>query len=334
MIKTTLILTGLIILNACGTTDRKNGRQTLGTKNDSVVFEKLASIPTFSSDSAYYYVEKQVSFGPRVPNSDAHRRCGEWFVETLTRFADTVYVQNMRLRAYDGTLLNARNIIGSFQPANRNRILLCAHWDTRPWADYDPDPINHYKTFDGANDGASGVGVLLEIARVLSISQPRVGVDIILFDAEDYGKHRLSNAPDQDTWALGSQHWARTPHIRDYNARYGILLDMVGAVNATFKHEGHSLMYAPHVVRKVWNITQNLGFGQFFINREGGFILDDHYYINKIRQIPTINIIDQRDHTSHGFFDYWHTLRDNMDPIDPLTLQAVGQTVLAVVWLE
>jgi hypothetical protein len=296
--------------------------------------EVSIEIPVFNSDSAYYYMEKQVSFGPRVPNSDSHVACGDWLQNKLEKFSDTVYVQTARVRAFDGTVLNIRNLIGSFQPENRNRVLLCAHWDTRPWADHDPNPENHYTTFDGANDGASGVGVLLEIARLLSQLDSRVGVDIIFFDAEDYGKHRLSNIQDQDSWALGSQYWSRNPHRSDYYANYGILLDMVGAFNASFKHEGYSLMYAPNYVKKVWDIANSQGFDNYFLNTEGGFIIDDHYYVNTIRKIPVINIIDQRTDTPHGFFEYWHTMGDNMDAIDPLTLQAVGQTVTAVIYQE
>jgi hypothetical protein len=294
----------------------------------------LVRVPQFNADSAYYFVEKQVSFGPRVPNTQAHRACGDWLVETLQEYADTVYQQTMRLRAYDGTILNARNIIGVFQPQKRNRILLCAHWDTRPWADYDPDPANHFKPFDGANDGASGVGVLLEVARILSNENPNSGIDIIFFDAEDWGQHANIQRFEPDSWALGSQYWARNPHISDYNAKYGILLDMVGASGATFKHEGYSLDFASNIVRKVWNTAQRLGYGQFFLNRPGSRITDDHYYINTIRHIPTINIIDQRNEYGHGFFEHWHTIYDNMDAIDPITLKAVGQTVLTVILEE
>jgi len=334
MIKIIIITICILVLYSCDTSIRRNRGQTIENQEEISIQERIANMPIFNADSAYYFIERQVMFGHRVPNTEAHRACGDWLIEKMTHFADTVYVQSMQLRAYDGTLLDTRNIIGSFQPENPNRIMLCAHWDTRPWADYDPDPANHFTSFDGANDGGSGVGVLLEIARLLSITQPGVGVDIIFFDAEDYGRHRLSTAPDQDSWALGSQYWSNNPHIVDYNARFGILLDMVGAANATFKHEGYSMMYAPQVVREVWRIARNQGFGQFFINREGGFIIDDHYYVNKIRQLPTINIIDQRDYTIHGFFDYWHTMRDNMEAIDPVILKAVGQTVLAVLWLE
>ncbi len=291
-----------------------------------------ARIPEFNADSAYYFVERQVAFGPRVPSTEAHRQAGQWLTKTMEGFADTVYLQQTRVRAYDGTILNIKNIIGVFRPEQRRRILLCAHWDSRPYADHDPDPEKHYTPIDGANDGASGVGVLLEVARLISKSQPNTGVDIIFFDAEDYGNHRFSDRPEQDNWALGSQHWARNPHRLDYNARFGILLDMVGAADATFKREGYSMLYAPNVVRKVWEIAHRLGYGHMFLNREGGYVTDDHYYINTIRNIPTINIIHQDQSTPHGFFPEWHTTGDTMDVINPFTLKAVGETVLRVVY--
>ncbi len=290
--------------------------------------------PTFNADSAFNFVARQVAFGPRVPNSEAHRQAGKWLTETLGRFSDTIYLQETRVRAYDGTVLNIKNIIGVFQPENRRRILLCAHWDSRPYADYDPDPANHFTPIDGANDGASGVGVLLEIARLISQQAPDVGIDIIFFDAEDYGRHRFSNLPDRDTWALGSQHWARNPHRPDYFARFGILLDMVGASDPQFKREGYSMLYAPNIVRKVWEAANRLGYGHIFLNRDGGFVTDDHYYVNTIRNIPTINIIHQDETTEHGFFPQWHTLGDNMEVIDPITLRAVGETVLSVIYSE
>ncbi len=288
--------------------------------------------PLFSADSAYNYIEKQVSFGPRVPNTEAHREAGNWLAATLGGFADTLYLQETRVRAYDGTVLNITNIIGVFQPDKRRRILLCAHWDSRPYADYDPDPASHYTPIDGANDGASGVGVLLEIARLLHAQAPDIGIDIIFFDAEDYGRHRFSDRPDEDSWALGAQHWARNPHRPDYFARFGILLDMVGASDAIFKREGYSMLYAPNIVRKVWETAQRIGYGHMFVNRDGGFITDDHYYVNMIRNIPTINIIHQDDSTPHGFFPQWHTLADNMSVIDKYTLRAVGETVVAVIY--
>ena len=143
--------------------------------------------PSFNADSAYAYVEKQVSFGYRVPNTPAHKACGDYLVSELKRFGAQVYEQEATLKAYDGTPLESRNIIGSFNPDKDKRILLFAHWDTRPYSDHDPDPANHKKPLDGADDGASGVGALLEIARQMGMKAPEVGVDIIFFDAEDYG---------------------------------------------------------------------------------------------------------------------------------------------------
>ncbi len=296
--------------------------------------EVQISVPSFNADSAYHYIERQVAFGPRVPNTDSHREAGKWLANTLGSFADTLYTQETRVRAYDGTVLNIKNVIGVFQPESRRRVLLCAHWDTRPYADWDPDPEYHYTPIDGANDGGSGVGVLLEIARLMSQEKPNIGVDIIFFDAEDYGRHRFSDLPDEDSWALGSQHWARNPHRIDYNARYGILLDMVGASGATFKRESYSMLFAPHIVRKVWEAASNLGYGHMFPDRDGGFVMDDHYYINTIRDIPTINIIHQEEGTEHGFFPEWHTMGDTMDVIDRYTLRVVGETVLHVIYNE
>jgi hypothetical protein len=323
----TIILCLTMAFAGCKGGDREPSDRRDGTRG-----AQRGDVPVFNADSAYYFVERQVLFGPRVPNTQPHIEAGNWLFETLAGFSDTVYVQSSKVRASDGTILDIRNFIGSFQPDKVNRILLCAHWDSRPWADHDPDPANHYKPIAGANDGASGVGVLLEIARLLHITAPHVGVDIIFFDGEDYGQHRLTDTRDNDSWALGSQLWSTRPHTPDYNARFGILLDMVGARDATFKHEGYSMMYAPNIVRRVWNTARNAGYGSFFVNTEGGYIIDDHYYINRNRHIPVINIIDQRDNTPHGFFPYWHTVGDTMDVIDAQTLKAVGQTVLTVIW--
>lgn len=295
---------------------------------------KKVEVPDFNADSAYIFVEKQVSFGPRVPNTESHKKCSEFLIETLERFSDTVYVQKAKVRAYDGTVLNIKNIIGSFNPEKRKRVLLCAHWDTRPFADYDPDPENHYSPIDGANDGASGVAVLLEIARLLNNTPIDKGVDIIFFDAEDYGEHANHKSSSADTWALGSQHWAKNPHIGNYYANYGILLDMVGAENAKFYHEEYSYYFAPGIVRKVWDTAHNIGYSDFFIKQRVGHILDDHYYINTIRNIPTINIIHQNMSSGHNFFEQWHTMDDTIDYIDPETLKAVGQTVTTVLYKD
>jgi hypothetical protein len=293
-------------------------------------------VPEFNADSAFHFVERQVQFGPRVPNTAEHAACAAYLVSELGRFADTVIIQSFRARAFNGTILNGKNIIGSFYPEKTNRIFLCAHWDTRPFADYDPDPANHNKPIDGANDGASGVGVLLEIARQLASNRPGIGVDILFFDLEDYGPPQDAQQRGQgDWWALGSQYWSRNPHQINYHARFGILLDMVGATDAKFKMEGFSMYYAPGLLKNVWNIAHRIGFGNYFLFEQGGYIEDDHKYINEILKIPTINIIHLDSQSSNrSFFDHWHTMNDTMENISPQTLKVVGQTVLTVIFEE
>ncbi|MBN1340053.1 MAG: M28 family peptidase [Bacteroidales bacterium] len=290
----------------------------------------------FDADSAYHFVEKQVAFGPRVPGSQAHENCRIYLTAKLSDYADKAIVQPFKARVFNGTIMNGYNIIGSFDTLNTKRILLCAHWDSRPFADYDPDPEKHNQAIDGANDGASGVGVLLEAARQFKIRKPGIGVDIIFFDLEDYGEpsgDQFSGKPD--TWGLGSQYWSRNPHKPGYTARFGMLLDMVGNEEATFLMEGFSMEYAPKIVRKVWTIAGRIGFSNYFLFKDGGYITDDHYYINKITGIPTINIIHLTDKSPNGsFFNEWHTISDNMAVIDRKTLQVVGLTVLNTVYNE
>lgn len=293
-------------------------------------------IPVFNADSAFGFVRTQVEFCPRVNNTKAHQKCATFLSEKLREFSKDVIVQSGTVKAFDGTSLGFQNIIATFGPSGNNRILLGAHWDSRPFADHDPDEANFYKAIDGANDGASGVGVLLEIARQLSLKPPPIGVDIILFDAEDYGPPEAlqDNKNSGDFWGLGSQYWAKNPHYPDYYAKYGILLDMVGAGGATFLMEGVSMEYAPDIVKKVWDIGNQIGYSSFFIYQRGGYITDDHYYVIRDRGIPMIDIIDL-DHTSEtGMYRHWHTVEDKLDKIETGTLRAVGQTVLTVIYSE
>lgn len=290
-------------------------------------------VPTFNADSAYRYTAEQVAFGPRVPNSEAHRACGEWLAQTLERFGAQVTSQHVTLRAYDGTPLQARNIIGSYKPETKKRVLLCAHWDSRPWADEDPDPKNHHTPILGANDGASGVGVLLEIARHLQAQPTEIGIDIIFFDAEDYGEHSsYTGNYDGIAWCLGSQYWARVPHTEGYMARFGILLDMVGGKGARFYQEVISKNFAQHIVDKVWKAAHASGLGEWYPYEEGGVITDDHLPINQIARIPCIDIIGHYPET--GFAPTWHTMDDTMENIDPMVLRAAGQTVMQVIYNE
>ena len=293
---------------------------------------KQQNVPAFDADSAWVFVENQVKFGPRVPNSEAHVACGNYLASELKRFGAQVYEQEATLTAYNGTQLKAKNIIGSYNPENSKRVLLFAHWDSRPYADHDKDPANHKKPIDGADDGASGVGVLLEMARQFSIKSPAIGIDIIFFDAEDYGTPEFVKEYKENTWCLGAQFWAKNPHVKGYKADFGILLDMVGAKNASFFKEATSMRYAPQIVEEVWSTARDLGYGKFFINAEGGAITDDHQYVILGRNIPCIDIIYTDPESDNGFGPHWHTQNDTMDNIDRETLKAVGQTVLKVVY--
>lgn len=279
----------------------------------------------FSEDSAYRYVQEQVDFGPRVPGSMSHGMAATYLENKLSMYCDTAFVQHGSAQSYLGKHVEIKNIVGSFHPEKRKRILLCAHWDTRPFADQDKE--NPTTPADGANDGASGVGVLIEVARQLQVQRPNAGVDIIFFDAEDMGNSQGA----AESWCLGSQYWARTPHTKNYVARFGILLDMVGPKDAVFAIEGHSWQYAQPYVKKVWNTASSLGHGKNFVNYQGGQLIDDHLFINQIIGIPTLDIIHYDALKNSGFGDFWHTHKDNMESIDKNSLKAVGETVFKVV---
>ena len=294
--------------------------------------------PSSNADSAYVYCKTQCDFGPRTMNSEAHDRCGDWIMAKFRQFGLTVTPQRVTLNGYDGTPLRSTNIIASYRPELAERILLCAHWDTRPWADNDPDSANWRKPVVGANDGASGVAVLLEVARLLGSDTTKlaVGVDFVCFDAEDWGVPRWSDATDNgDSWALGAQHWSANPHKQGYKAKFGILLDMVGGQGAQFWREGMSMQYAPDLVKRVWAAAETVGFGSYFINRDGGYVTDDHVPVNEKAKIPTIDIIPfYPDCQASSFGPTWHTVNDTMENIDKATLGAVGQTVVQVLYSE
>lgn len=329
MIKILSILLMCALLS-CGNKGKEEAGTTAGTGQAAVAATTPA--PAFDADSAYRFVEAQVAFGPRVPNTEGHVRCGDYLISELKRFGAEMYVQEMTLTAYNGERLACRNIIGSYNKDNPRRILLFAHWDTRPYADHDADPGRIKEPIDGADDGASGVGVLLEIARQLNRQAPGMGIDIIFFDAEDYGAPDFAQSNQPDTWCLGSQFWAKNPHQPNYKADYGILLDMVGSKNATFYREATSMRYAARTVEMVWSLARDLGYGRFFVNSEIGPITDDHQYVIAGRGIPSIDIINYAPENDHGFGSHWHTHNDTMDVIDRATLKAVGETVLNVIY--
>ncbi len=296
---------------------------------------KTVNVPQFYSDSAYLYTKNQVDFGARVQNTKAHDKCAVYLAAELKRFGAEVIEQKADLTAFDGTVLKSVNIIGSYNPKAEVRILLFSHWDSRPWADHDPKPENRKKPVMAANDGGSGVGVLLEMARLMGKNQPTVGVDILFVDSEDYGQpESVGGESSENSWCLGTQYWAKNPHVAGYTARFGILLDMVGAPQAAFYREQASDYYAESVVTKVWSQAQSLGFGNYFRNQKGGSITDDHIFINQIIGIPSIDIIHYDPNSGTGFGTYWHTTHDTMDNVDKNTLNAVGTTLMHVVYNE
>lgn len=275
----------------------------------------------FDGQAALALAQQQCDFGPRVPATPAHAKCAEWLATTLRASCDTVIVQQGKVITGQGNTLGIKNIIGVINPKADKRLLLLAHWDTRPWADNDPDPANHKKPVMGANDGASGVAVLLQLARQLKAEGTSLGVDILLVDAEDMGI-----TDNEESWGLGTQYWTQHPHVTGYKPLFGILLDMVGANDASFTQEYYSLQYAGGFVDAVWRCAA----GDNFKNRAGGAVTDDHVFVNTAG-IPCIDIIDMRSDSETGFCPVWHTVDDTMDHISPHTLAQVGQTLINVI---
>lgn len=335
MKKTFIFIAIAAVLCGCGE-KRKPSTITTNDKPKTTV-----TVPQFNADSAYAFVKAQTDFGPRVPGTEAHEQCAAWLADKLGSYADTVIVQDFRSRIFNNKGFDGKNIIASFNPKAPKRIILCAHWDSRPFADHDPDEANWNHPIDGANDGASGVGVLIENARCFSPKtlNEKVGVDIILFDLEDYGPRQDQAEQYYDDrrnyWALGSQYWSSHPHIPGYTANYGVLLDMVGNSNPNFMKEYYSQGYAAWLSNKVWRIAQNLGYHQYFVNELGEPISDDHLPMNEIAGIPTIDIIDLQPESSNQCFpETWHTLQDNFENIDKNTLGMVGNVLNHLVHQE
>ncbi|MBR6891645.1 MAG: M28 family peptidase [Bacteroidaceae bacterium] len=312
----------LLLLAAC-----KNGTTTTET-----VYEQQS--PDFNADSAYLYIAEQCAFGPRVMNSEAHDACAAYIAAKFESFGAQVVNQDAEGTLYDGTKVQMRNIVASYNLDNPVRLIICSHWDSRPWADHDANADNHRTPIDGANDGASGVAVMMEIARQIQQKTPEIGVDLICFDAEDCGTPEWDDHGEDNswTWCIGSQYWAGKHHIDGYTARYGILLDMVGGSNCVFEKEAYSMAYAPSVVDKVWSKAIRLGYGDLFKNANGGGVTDDHVQVN-MSGIPCIDII-ARDANDNTFCKTWHTKNDNVGNINKQTLKAVGQTVMEVIYTE
>lgn len=320
-----IVFAGVVFLAAC-----KDGKKTTSTVTEE---KQKAVIPSFNEDSAFAFVKKQVEFGPRVPGSKAHSNCADYFVKTLTQYGASVYVQNGNVKTFDGKTFDLKNIIASFNPKETKRVMFAAHWDTRPFADQDTKDQD--KAIDGANDGASGVAVLLEVARQFSLKNPAMGVDLILFDVEDYGQPENSKYPEmQDSYCLGSQYWAKNPPIPNYHPQYGVLLDMVGGENVYFTQEEVSRTYAPQVLEYVWQKAAQAGYSSNYSYEHTSAIIDDHYYVNAIANIPMIDLIHHDASSTSGFWKHWHTHNDKLENIDKKSLKVVGQTLMELSYSE
>lgn len=306
-------------------------------KSNKQVEEVLNPVgPAFIADSAMAYCQAQCDFGPRTMNSKAHDLCEEWIINKFKGFGLEVETQKADLTGWDGTKLHSTNIIARFNPQAERRILICAHWDSRPWADNDPDSTNWRKPVLAANDGASGVGVMLEVARLLQNDTTlAIGVDLVCFDAEDYGTPQWAekNEDSENTWALGAQYWAKNLP-EGYKPQFGILLDMVGGQGAKIYQEQLSLRYAASIVDKVWSAARHAGYSSVFVNEVGGQITDDHVPVN-MAGIPTVDVIPfYPDCRQSSFGPTWHTINDDMEHLDANTLKAVGQTLIQVIYSE
>lgn len=269
--------------------------------------------PDFRADTAMALLERQVAFGPRVPGTAGHRAQLEWMTSYLRERADTVILQPFTHTGPRGEELAMTNVFARFRPELRDRVLLVAHWDTRPTADSEATPERRAQPIPGANDGASGTAVLLEMANVLSSHSPPLGVDLLFVDGEDY-------APDH--MYLGAKHFAANKPA-GYEPWYGILLDMVGDQDPEFPQEGYSVRYAPEVVDRVWRMAERLGYAGMFPRRVGIPIQDDHVPLNEAG-IRTIDIIDFHYGPNHA---YWHTLDDTVEHVSTEGLEGVGTVV-------
>lgn len=320
-----LLLIGTVLLICgCGLESSESDGKTKEAKTPTEV-----TAPKINADSAFAFVVTQIAFGPRNPGSRGHAFCKEWLAQRLGEYADTLILQNFTAKMPSGKTQTGTNIMGMFNPKASERILLAAHWDTRAIAEEDPEPGLRNKPIMGADDGASGVAVLLEVARQLSIAPLNIGVDIVFFDLEDQG---ISGSGDIESWCLGSQYWSRNLPVKPYNPRFGILLDMVGSKSPRFTKEAISMNFAPDVMNRVWQIAAGMGYGGFFVQDKTGPITDDHYFVNTLAKIPMINIINRPANSKTGFGDYWHTHADNLDIIEPRSLQIVGNVLMSVLY--
>ena len=317
MKRTLFLLMITVVLSSCSQNSKKDQAQQMKqSKEGQTAKVPTVPVPQFDGKTAFDYLVHQVSFGPRAPNTDAHQQCLQYLQQQLSRYADSVELQKFDVPGYDGTVLHLTNIIAHFNMKSANRVLLTAHWDSRPRADHQPGGAVD-KPIPGADDGASGVAVLLEMARGFKQSPPPVGVDIILWDGEDYGREG-----DLNYYCLGAKYWAATKPF-SYQPLFAVNLDMIGQKGLEISKEGYSMEYARDVVDLIWNAAADLGVTQF-VDRTGDDIYDDHIQLDNVG-IKAIDLID---------FDYkyWHTLEDTPDKCSPESLTAVGRVLLDVLY--
>lgn len=307
-----------------------SGTKSSGSQQESVsVSRGFEAKAEANADSLYGFVARQVELGPRTPGSEAHEACGDMIVGMLKGYGiDSVAEQYASVTTFDGKRFKARNIMGCINPSCNRRVLLLAHYDTRPWADNDLDEASRATPVVGANDGGSGVAILLEVARLLGRNEPdSVGIDLLFVDMEDSG----DSGGDEDTWCLGTQEWVKQmPYTAENRPRYGILLDMVGGHDACFHREYFSEQAAAPHVDRIWAVARESGYGDRFVNRRGGAVVDDHIHINRAG-IPCVDIIESVNADTGSFNPTWHTTGDDMSGIDRNSLKAVAQTVLNAV---
>lgn len=320
-----LALASASLFASCG-----GNTKTAAPKADAIV---LATCPTFVADSAFRYIQEQCAFGPRLTGSQESALCCQYIQDQFTRLGAKVQLHESIVTIYDGTRLKCKNIIASLNPDNPDRILFCSHWDSRPWADNDPDEQNHHTPVLAANDGASGVAVMMELARILQQQPVATGIDFVCFDAEDMGTPQWAEDTDQDeVWCLGSRNWAQWAVENHYSARFGVLLDMVGGRGNTFSQEMISQQYAEPIVDLIWHLAGQIGYGHYFPLTDGGYLMDDHVNVNKIARIPCVDIVPYYQDGPSSFGPTWHTVKDTPENIDPNVLEAVGQTLTQLIY--
>jgi glutaminyl-peptide cyclotransferase len=322
MKKILLILIGLAILCLNCNKDKKQ------PEPEQKKFNFVAKqAPQFDKERAWGFLVDQVNFGPRNPNSAPHDACLQYLKNKLQECTQNVSLQNFTRVGYNNEVLKMTNIIASFEPQIGIRVLLVAHWDSRPRADKEKDPKKQNQPIPGANDGASGVAVLMELAKAMKDNPPPIGIDILLVDGEDYGKES-----DLENYFLGARYFVETK-ASNYMPVYGILLDLVGDKNLSLPKEGNSINYVPALVNQIWKIAQELnvpGFKQ----EDGGAISDDHVILSK-GGIPCIDLIDSDlvgNSSDNPDRNYWHTLRDTPERCSKESLKTIGDVLLKFIY--